>query len=396
MTAEIKTFMRSLLVVDDDPVQRLVIRSVAKKAGFEVEQASSTSEAEMALQLGAYDILILDLSLGAGTGIEILRHVAKLEHKPAILIASGHDDRTRDATMRFCRAVHLEAIGAMHKPLDLPRLRQVLGDFVTKPVSRGFAPQQKISAEVLTEAISSGQISPFYQPKICMKTGNLIGAEALARWTHAGKPVSPYYFCNLAEDMGLGHALTMKIFRAACSDVASWKWQPDMSVAVNVPPSVLSDLDFPDIVSDILAETGLPAERLTLEVVETGPTLHRIEIADVLTRLRIKGVTLAIDDFGTGFSSLESLLNLPFGELKIDMGFVRDCDRDPYAWQIVKASLMLAKEFGMKSVAEGIERTEIGERLTEAGCDIGQGYLYSMAIDGVKFRRMFDVERLIA
>ena len=248
----------------------------------------------------------------------------------------------------------------------------------------------------MAEAIASGHIGPMYQPKICMKTGKLVGAEALARWTHAGTPVSPYRFCNLAERLGLGRQLTMSIFRAACREVASWTWQQDMSIAVNVPPSVLTDLDFPDIVSEVLADSGLPAERLTLEVVETAPTLHRIEIADVLTRLRIKGVTLSIDDFGTGFSSLESLLNLPFGELKIDMGFVRDCDRDPYAWQIVKASLMLAKEFGMKSIAEGIERPEVCERLTEAGCDVGQGYYYSSALDGAQFRQLFDERRLIA
>ena len=386
----------ALLVVDDDPLQRLVIRSVANKAGFHVGQASSTQEAEAQLSERNYDLIILDLSLGAGTGIEVLRHIAKLPHKPGILIASGQDDRTRDATLRFCRAAHLHAIGELRKPLDLQKLRQVLTDYVAAPVVGRKAETVEISAETLLEGINAGGIMPAYQPKVDIKSGRLVGAEALARWTLNGNYISPAYFCELAVTCGLAKELTYSILRSACRDAAKWDWMPDLTVAVNVPPPVLTDLDFPDVVSSILAETGLPAERLVVEVIETGPTMHRIEIADVLTRLRIKGVTLAIDDFGTGFSSLESLLNLPFGELKIDMGFVRECDKDPYAWQIVKASLALAREFGMKSVAEGIERVEVRDMLEEAGCDVGQGRLYSFALPNEEFRSFFDHERKIA
>ena len=192
---------------------------------------------------------------------------------------------------------------------------------------------------------------------MCLKTGRTVGVEALARWSSAVHgSVSPTIFVPLTEEYGLAPLLTQTMLRQGVRDAAVWsaKW-PHLSVAVNVPASLL-DNGFPNLVEAELAAAGLHPSKLTLEVTESTAMADQSVSGEVLTRLRIKGVQLALDDFGTGYSSLSSLLRMPFGEFKIDRSFVQACDRDSYAWKIVRATLSLAREFGMTTVAEGSRR----------------------------------------
>jgi EAL domain-containing protein (putative c-di-GMP-specific phosphodiesterase class I) len=151
-------------------------------------------------------------------------------------------------------------------------------------------------------------------------------------------------------------------------------------VAVNVSTSLLTNLALPDEVDEALALAELPARALTLEVTESVAMADVDRATDVLVRLRIKGVGVSIDDFGTGYSSMSALARMPFSELKIDQTFVRQGEHDPDMWKIVKASIALAHEFKMKAVAEGIENLRLWTKLKDAGCEIGQGYVFSPSL----------------
>lgn len=219
-------------------------------------------------------------------------------------------------------------------------------------------------------AIAQGGIEVVYQPLYGPGNESPVGVEALARWTHRGKPVPPPEFIGHAERTGLIHALGEFVLEKACSDGLRWD---DLTVAVNVSPAQLRDPAFPERVEAILRRTGFPAGRLEIEVTETVLARDPEAVAARLTRLQEIGVKVALDDFGTGFSGLGYLRTLPFDRIKIDRSFVNDPGRQSQA--IIEAVLGLSRTLGMSVTAEGIETAEQRELMVRAGCGRLQGYL---------------------
>lgn len=371
---------RGLLIVDDDRAQRLLLAQIGQRCGYVVDTAGSVAEASDLMAERDHATVILDLSLGTGDGVEVLRNLAAQGRRPGILVISGFDERIRDAAVRFAQTVGLATIGTLHKPLNLQRLRELLLQAALRAPELGAPDKAAFSftADDVARALEAGEITPVYQPKVDLLTGRIAGVEALARWTspvHGRVP--PSVFVDVAERGGLAEPLTRVMLHRAVSDAATWDpTSTKVSLAVNVPPFALDDLSWPDHVEAELAAAGIPPGLLTLEVTESTIMSDAARASDVLTRLRIKGVQLSLDDFGTGYSSLLSLLRLPFTELKLDRSFVQRCDADPYALKIVRAMLSLAREFGMKTVAEGIETESVATLLREAHCDLGQGYFF--------------------
>ncbi|MHB2167935.1 EAL domain-containing response regulator [Alsobacter sp. R-9] len=370
-----------LLVVDDDRMQRMLIAETAKRCGYSVALAASLGEAVEKLSERRFTTLVLDLSLGDHDGVEVIRHLAGTSQRPTVLVISGFDERIRDAAVRLARGVGLGTLGTLHKPLSLGALRQHLIDAATmQPGALGRADSGvAVTADEVAEAIETGAIRPVYQPKVDLRTGRIVGVETLARWeSEVHGTVPPDVFVPVAEDAGLAGALTRLMMAVAIRDAGVWRaTASDVGVAVNVPPSALDDVAWPDLVEVQLWQASLPPEVLTVEITESTAMSDNALVSDVLTRLRIKGVNLSLDDFGTGYSSLRTLLSLPFSELKLDRSFVQRCDQDAYAWKIVRASLSLAHEFGMRTVAEGVETAAVAALLADADCDVAQGYFFS-------------------
>lgn len=231
----------------------------------------------------------------------------------------------------------------------------------------------------LRQAIRTGVVVPHFQPLVELRTGRLVAFEMLARWPLPdGSLISPAEFIPLAEGANLIAPLTEHLMRLACQAAASWP--DDITIACNVSPLLLRDGRFIAMVRNLLAETGLPAKRLELEITESA-LLEDLTIAGSLMReLRALGVSLALDDFGTGFSSLRHLHNLPFNKLKIDAGFVTGMTEDAESRTIVAAVIGLGRSLGRVIVAEGVETEPTATLLRQMGCDLGQGWLFGRPI----------------
>ena len=227
----------------------------------------------------------------------------------------------------------------------------------------------------LRQAIQTGAVVPHFQPLVELRTGRLVAFEMLARWPLPdGSLISPAEFIPLAEGANLIAPLTEHLMRLACQ--AATSWPDDITIACNVSPLLLRDGRFIAMVRNLLAETGLPAKRLELEITESA-LLEDLTIAGPLVReLRALGVSLALDDFGTGFSSLRHLHNLPFNKLKIDAGFVTEMTEDAESRTIVAAVIGLGHSLGMVIVAEGVETEPTAALLRQMGCNLGQGWLF--------------------
>ncbi len=245
------------------------------------------------------------------------------------------------------------------------------------------AAQLALVAE-LRRAIEKDELVLHYQPKAELRTGKVCAVEALVRWQHPKRgTVPPDAFLPAAEQTGLIDPLTRWVLATALAQVAEWGAACEgLSVAVNVSARNLARADFADTVLAALADAGVPASRLVVEITETALMTDPAIAAEVLTRLAEAGIRVSIDDFGQGQTSLGYLSTLPLHELKIDKSFVGDLPDNIAHAAIVRSVIDLGHNLGLQVVAEGVETTEVAALLKAAGCDIAQGYLLARPMPG--------------
>ncbi len=239
----------------------------------------------------------------------------------------------------------------------------------------------------MERAMREGELFLEYQPIISLNgQARLYALEALVRWRHPGRGLlPPDEFIPVAEDSGQIAALGMWVLREACRAFVQWRQAVPggeaVLLAVNVSGRQFAQADLVSRVLDVLAETGLPPDRLKLEITETA-IMQSAEMAiDKLSALRARGVRISVDDFGTGYSSMSYLQRLPLDSLKIDLSFVRGMDESAENREIVRAIINLAHSLGLEVIAEGVERWRHQQALEELHCEYFQGYYYSRPLD---------------
>jgi diguanylate cyclase (GGDEF)-like protein len=250
--------------------------------------------------------------------------------------------------------------------------------FFTSELEQSLQRRRRLEADLKT-ALAAGQLELHYQPIVDLRLGGVASCEALMRWTHPELgPVSPADFIPLAEATGLIVTLGAWAIREACR--AASTWPGGVGVSVNLSAAQFTSSDLVAITESALADSGLPARRLELEVTETLLLRDEPRTRETLHDLRLLGVSIALDDFGTGYSSLSYLRNYPFDTLKIDQAFVRDINQREGTVAIVKAINELARSLGMRTVAEGVESLAHLEQVRAAGCARAQGYYFSKPV----------------
>ncbi|AHF03512.1 hisitidine kinase [Marichromatium purpuratum 984] len=316
-------------------------------------------------------MITLDLQLPGGDGVEILRYLADQGCEASIIVISGFDTRVVGSAMRIGQTHGLRMLGSLRKPFSIQDLENLIAPIET----RAFKPD----AADLRKALDRGDILPFFQPKACLvhPSGPAIcEVEALARWQHPQHGlIAPGEFIPLAESTGMILPLTWTMVEQSARQLAQWRADGlHLSVAINIAPAVIQDLDYPDRLAALVERAGASPEWFTLEITESGAMRDSEHAMDILTRLRLKGFNLSCDDFGTGYSSLVQLYRMPFCELKIDRSFVVDCIDQSEARVIIRASIELGHNLGLSVCAEGVEAQDVFDYLHAQGCDSIQGY----------------------
>ncbi|MBX3479832.1 MAG: EAL domain-containing protein [Caulobacter sp.] len=237
----------------------------------------------------------------------------------------------------------------------------------------------------LREALNSDGLTMVYQPQM-NGHGRMTGVEALVRWNHPESgPIAPSYFVPIAEEGGLISQLGVYTFRKAFLDSRRW---PQLRVAVNVSAVQIRAVDFPDLLADLLKETGADPHQIELEITEGILLADDEQTQETFRRLRAMGFSLALDDFGTGYSSLSYLRRYPVDKIKIDRSFVNNLGVEKEAEAVVGAIVRLAQALNLRVIAEGVETESQLEGLKRAGCTDIQGYLYSKPVDPADISRM--------
>ena len=251
--------------------------------------------------------------------------------------------------------------------------------YFTSDMEQSLVEDEFMRTEMLS-ALEKGEFELYYQPKISFRTGEIMGVEALIRWHHPTKGfVPPAEFIPLAEKTGIITKIDEWGLRTACRQCKQWidDGLPAVKMSVNMSQAQFYCTDVIATVKDVLEETGLPPKLLEIEVTETMAMKDIERTVRVLGDIRGMGVSVSMDDFGSGYSSLSSLKTIPLDILKIDRSLVCDLDENEVSKQITGAIVDLGKAMKLVILAEGVETSEQNSFLTEIGCDLAQGYLYS-------------------
>jgi EAL domain-containing protein (putative c-di-GMP-specific phosphodiesterase class I) len=249
----------------------------------------------------------------------------------------------------------------------------------------------------LRQAFAADQFTVHYQPQRELKTGQIVGMEALLRWRHPRRGmVRPTEFIGLAENIGLIAPLTERVLARACGQQRLWRHagMPTLRLSVNLSPIQFRESSVVTLIETTLTETGMAPSCLEIELTE-GVMLENSETALAnLRHLNRLGVRFSLDDFGTGYSSLAYVKRLPVHRLKIDQSFVHRLGQDGQDEAIVRAIIDLGHSLDLKVTAEGVETSDQLERLTELGCDEAQGDLISPPLPADAFQVLFASQPL--
>lgn len=397
----------SVLVVDDDPLLCEVAASYFRNSGAShISVAHDGCDALDFIEARSdpVDFILLDLKMPNMDGVQFLRHMHQRGYRGPIGIVSGEGPVISSLAMELAKKCGLNVVGYLNKPLTSNGLAELISASQLTQRSTTEIETIPLTALDLKLALEEQQIVAHYQPQIDARSGAVAGVEALARWLHPERGiVPPDQFVPLAEDNGLMPALTDQMVANVIGDIDMLNWvDPKLTVSINLGAAALNDTGFPDKMSAMVDQSGLDRDRFILELTESKLVEDSIDSIEVLARLDLAGFDLSLDDFGTQFSNIEQLAKYPFKELKIDRSFVCAAATDDRSKAMVESCSSLAKQLGLRIVAEGIETATDRDLLVRLGVDILQGYYFAkpMAVDDLvewaKSYRLADNAKPIA
>ena len=378
----------NFLVAEDHDFQRSVLVRILESLGAKtVHEASDGHGALKILQDPArpVDIVISDLDMPGMDGMEFIRRLGETKVRISIIIASALERKLIASIATMTEAYGIKLLGVVEKPLTPEKLEPLIK--LHKPAKaepdRPKAAGPTFTLEEIAAGLKNNEFEPFYQPKIVLATGQVNGAEALARWRHAQQGiVAPYAFIKPLEDNGLIDELTWVMLRKSAAFCSSWRSAGlEATVSVNLSLKSLSDVKIADRVTKLVRSQNLEPRHMVLEVTESAATTDIGKALENLARLRMKGFGLSIDDYGTGYSSMQQLTRIAFTELKIDQSFVTNAAKQESARVILESSLDMANKLNITAVAEGVETQADWNLLRQLGCDLAQGYFIARPME---------------
>lgn len=376
-----------VMALDDDLFILRVLSLLLEKLG--ISRVTTCDNGNNALALldnpeTMPNLIFLDLNMPEMDGVEFLRHLVQRAYSGSVVLMSGESDRVLHTVEKLAIAHEISILGVMKKPFSLEDLSTLLARWTTVAPHAILAPKKLYSEGELRDAIDNCQLINYYQPKIDVGTGTVVGVETLVRWLHpVDGLVFPEQFIHVAEQHGLIDELTRIVLDNALAQLSRWKSEGlALHMAVNLSMKNLTSPDFADSISAKVAEAGLLPQEIVLEVTESQLMQDIRAPLETLTRLRLKQFGLSIDDFGTGHSSLTQLRDIPFNELKIDRSFTHGAWADATLRAIYDASLSLARQLDMNVVAEGVEDQEDWDLLSQTGCAVAQGHYIAEPMPG--------------
>ena len=373
-----------ILVIDDDHVVCDVVCALAATLGLSCDVVKDPSHF-LDNFTPETSLILLDLMMPGMDGIEVLRLLGDRKCRARILLMSGMDKRVLETAEKLAQSLGLAVAGHLQKPFTPLELRSVLASVAATetPEVVKLVPSISVSDEQIRHAVTNGEFLNYYQPQIDLRTGDVTGVEALARWRHPERGlILPENFLARLDAMGLMDDLCWYTAELAMSEAKQFARRngEQLRLSINATMRSLINLEFPDALIARAKKYDFPPERIAVEVTESRLINEISYTLDVLTRLRMKGFQLSIDDFGSGYAMMRQLQNVPATELKIDRSIVERMHVNDSDRVMVEKIIEMGHELKMTVVAEGVVTREQYDLLRAKGCDGAQGFWFSHAL----------------
>ena len=380
----------SVLIVEDHPFQHQYLLNLFHDLGnIHVEAARDGKEAFDWLQKQHFDLVLTDLLMPGMDGVQLIQRLSALPGKPALAIMSAASRRMIVSASLVAQSMGVHVIGQLSKPVSQAAVRSLMSN-LDKLIKSDKLPASEplmLTRQTLREAMQSGALQAWFQPKKSLHDGLIVAAEALARWEHPDLGLlMPADFLPSLVRLGLEKELLLLFNKQTIAAQASWASQGyEIPVSINLPTHLLDDDDLADELHDYVRAEGGIAAKLGFELMECSTTQDISKYYAGACRLRMKGFGLAQDDFGQGFSSYFNLVSTPFTELKIDRALVHGCVENENLASALASIVSLGRQLGLEVVAEGVESQEELALLRKLNCDRVQGFLISRAVSSGRF-----------
>lgn len=368
-------WLNVLLIDDSITILKYVSKVLENNYSIlNIHAASSASEGIQILKKSNINLIFLDLNMPNIDGIQLLDKIKQLKFNGYIVIMSGVSTRIISSVEMLTKKYGLNYIGTLLKPMhesDFEKIINKIGH------SRDKTQQIKSLKDYeIIRAIKNNDIEVMYQPQIDLSSRKLMGVEALCRMNHPRLGlVSPDRFIDKAEESELIIHITLAVLKKSFADWKKWaQYGLNIKLSVNASPIALQQLEFVDIIFNLLEQFDMPATQLCIEITEGVLADDHMQELVNLNRLSMKGIELALDDFGKENSTVERLQKLPLTYLKLDKSYFIDHKESIGQLSIINTSLSLANKLKIKTIAEGIEDSSVMKLATEIGCDYAQGY----------------------
>jgi EAL domain-containing protein (putative c-di-GMP-specific phosphodiesterase class I) len=371
----------NILVLEDDDFQRKMIIKMLATLDVNICEASNGVQALAILNAEnsmPVDIALCDINMPEMDGMEFMRHLGAQRRTTSIVILSTLDTALLASVAKMSLAYGINLLEVIEKPISLARLKQLICQFTApekKPLS-SLPRLPSFSLEEIIHGVRAQEFEPYFQPKVDLKTGHIVGAEALARWIHPVHGlIPPFAFIGLLEQNNLLDELTFIMLEKSvfASRLLRERGFP-IAISVNLSITSLTDVNLANKITQVVRDAGVESNRIILEITESATMTDVAHALENLARLRMNGFGLSIDDYGTGYASMQQLTRIAFTELKIDQSFIKNFIATPALRIIVESSIEIARKLNYKSVAEGVETKGDWSMLKNLGCDIAQGY----------------------
>lgn len=369
---------RRVAIVEDDPWVRETVVQMTSRLGYEAVGVVPDDHVFSSLDAVAPGIVVLDLSLGRADAVQVLNHLAGQGFDGAVMLISGIDPQTLDNVRAMGARRGLKMLPPLRKPLRSADLASAL-EAASLPDAGGMVvletgPTRQLS---VSQALARGWLELWYQPKLELATGAIVGAEALIRMRHPELGiVPPVSFVPDSRSSAYEDMTQFVIETSARHHRALPPFANTLKFSINASVALMQKASFVDMIRDAWPDSFVHPG-LIVEVTEDEVVGDMLAAHEVATQLKLHNVELAIDDFGSGYSSFSRFRDLPFAELKLDRSFVTGSGTDPRKRAVCKAATALARSFHVRAVAEGVETAADLAVVREAEFDQAQGYHFA-------------------
>lgn len=367
-----------VLIIDDQRFQRTYLMRVLREIG--VQEIYEACNGQKALDIlgeieSPVDLIISDIDMPKMDGLEFLRWLGRIAPRTKILIHSVLEQSLLQSVEAMAVEYGLTPIGQLADPVTFDSLTIAL-ERAQLHLPNGSQDTPLVSVSDVQEGMRQEEFEPWFQPKIDLRQGRVIGVEALLRWRRKDHVMLPSRFLPVLEESNLLMECTLRVAARAAECVALiLNKSQDFTVGVNVTPTLLDDPNFARALSATLVDNGAKPEHIIIEVSETALVQNQGAMLENLARLRMHGFRISLDDFCTGYSSMARLARSPFSEVKIDRSFVSRMYPGNREWMMIESTIALARRLGLHTVAEGVENERQLDALKHFGCDSAQGFL---------------------